>query len=145
MTMMRHTTDEVVFADEQLETVKHRDDGTPWWQVRPCPTWCENNVDDTSHSSDLDPDDRVCHSRIEQRMQLQLHEVQSWEEGGRVHYSPSFLDVYLRQEFREVEPRLVFTVNEMAACLELTVSEARSLHARLEALVEAAEHGHGGA
>jgi hypothetical protein len=105
-------------------------DPMPWWQELACPAWCGGG-----HSKSEMPEDRK-HWGEELRLdQLNLMPLMCL---GTPDAAPSHVSVYLSQHVREIDARVVLSVNDGPAVLTLTTGEAVWLRNQLSELVSAA-------
>lgn len=77
----------------------------PFWQARPCPTWCRGG----HHAGDA-VEDRTHFANWESAVELSLHSadnqyVKKENDHERVAY-PADLTVSVRQEYRDVDPTI---------------------------------------
>lgn len=111
-----------------------------WWQSGPCPSWCGNA---TSHHAAEAYGDRTCFSGdngAQRRILLTLDEAFIEKDTFDGSACAATLDVYLRQHYREREPRVTMAVNEKET-LDLTLGEARELRQHLDELLAQADRG----
>ena len=117
----------------------------PYWQDRPCPSWCHMVVPHQDHNP---PDDRYHLSLINDiTLTLEAADVLRFPDGSGgtvLEVSPSFITASLLQEWREREARVVLT-HAGTHDIELTVAEARELAEALCGLVRQAAEAGGGA
>jgi hypothetical protein len=116
----------------------------PYWQDRPCPSWCRVVV---PHEDHFPPEDRFHASpHHEVTLTLEAADVSRFPDGNGgtvLEVSPSFITAGLLQGWREREARVILT-HAGTHDIELTVAEARELVGALSGLVrQAAEAGDG--
>jgi len=109
-------------------------DGHPFWQTEPCPTWCSKGHEASDH-----PEDRKHWNDTDgQRLQLTLHALERNPDTGGWYDDPPVLDVYLVQHVREAEPGINLSFNE-ATATSLTMAEADRLRVALGTLLTEAD------
>jgi hypothetical protein len=101
-----------------------------WWLgASPCPAWCTAVHSDADH-----PVDRW-HRSVVHDIDLSLAPPVETILGHR----PEFVSLCLMQAWREIEPRVHFSVGEAAATdHQLTLAEARDVFDRVATLLTAA-------
>ncbi|PRX90851.1 DUF6907 domain-containing protein [Allonocardiopsis opalescens] len=109
-------------------------DERPYWQTRPCPTWCSSG-----HARDESIADAL-------HMSHDFFEIVATTEppicdtyAGERYVEAQAFDVSLSQYELEREPRVWLGLNQTSTGLKLTLGEASALADALRKLVDAAE------
>lgn len=110
---------------------------TPYWQTMPCPSWCGGY-----HKRGDGGSDRTHMGTWSREVRLSLYDAELYIHAPGVHdHIPVDLQVYLQQDFREFEPRVMVepanSRSELSAT-QLTLDEALKLGKALLAAVERA-------
>lgn len=113
-----------------------KDKTRPFWQSTPCPPWCG-----IIHRKADHPADRYHHSEWAGLIKLSLEEPDQHGERGSYTYSVPLRWVYVRQDHREIEPRIVVEGGPPGSGknVQLTVGEALELSRALVTACDVAE------
>ena len=111
--------------------------GRPFWQISPCPTWCEA----APHQASDNGDDRV-HYGLSTRVNLALEDLDrgTYEgvEGETIRWisdEPEYVSLYVEQYYREIEPRIWLGRSESSNGVHLNLTEAKELASELLGII----------
>jgi hypothetical protein len=103
----------------------------PYWQTRPCPTWCMGMHADSDH-----PEDRVHYGPGQPAgVPLTLHDPVAAGMGEWLSHRAPRVEVEFEQHVTAVDPTVKLCIDGATALLRMTVDEADQLRAELAAVV----------
>ncbi len=133
-----HTEPEPVVESAPLRNAPPS--GRPYWLQRPCPRWCE---DTSQHREGDHPDDRI-HFSLSHTIWLSTEDPTVETHGTRSadgcpdpdswQVWPAEVRLWLRQDYREAEPRIGFGADD-SKDVHLTIAEAAELRDLLSQLI----------